>query len=472
MDATAHRSTTEALLLHTDVLPALLKHVEPLDFRAIVGLTGDGDKPRRNHYVVTVAEEVLSRAQRNGWGLCRSNSQFFVYNGAFWQVQPDGDVQQFLQKAAESMGLDKFEARFVQFGDLLVKQFMSTAHWTRAERKRTTIRINLANGTFRLSPGSPVLGPFDPADFLAYQLPFAYNPQAMAMRFQQFLDRVLPDADCQRLLAEYIGYLFVPSAQLKLEKTLLLYGSGANGKSVFFEVITAMLGPENVSHHSLQNLTVEPAYSRSNLENVLVNYASELGGKLDTNVFKQLVSGEPVEVRRPYGQPYTMQNYGKLLFNCNELPVGAEFTPAFFRRLLIVPFTETIPETEQDPTLAATIVATELSGVFNWVLNGLHRLVQQGGFTVSDRVNQQVEAYKIESDSVRSFLQDQGYIPSPDQTITRKELYPDYCAYCAEVGNRPVSSRHFARRLEHCGIQGTRRNNGHVHFLTRSFLSV
>src|SRR5690606_16817975 len=109
-------------------------------------------------------------------------------------------------------------------------------------------------------------------------------------------------------------------------------------------------------------------YARAMLANKLLNYATEINGKLETSTFKQLVSGEPVEARLPYGEPFTLTNYAKLIFNCNELPKDVEQTHAYFRRFLIVPFEVTIPGTEQDKELSKKIIESELSGVFNWVL--------------------------------------------------------------------------------------------------------
>lgn len=149
---------------------------------------------------------------------------------------------------------------------------------------------------------------------------------------------------------------------------MLLYGTGANGKSVFYEVVKNLLGEINISAHSLQSLTDNTGYYRAMIANKLVNYASEINGKLETSVFKQLVSGEPVEARLPYGKPFTITKYAKLIFNCNGLPRDVEQTEAYFRRFLSVPFEVTIPEAEQDKQLAQKIVSSELSGVFNWVL--------------------------------------------------------------------------------------------------------
>jgi putative DNA primase/helicase len=453
---------------HAEVLEAILEQVTVVDFREAAGLTGGDKKPQSKHYLITTAEEVLTIANRNHWGLQRHHALTYVFNGAYWKPVDDDELKSFLQKAAEKMGVDRFDARYARFANNLQEQFSSSAYKPVRKAARDVVKINLANGTFHIQGDTQELRPHSSSDFLTHQLAFVYDPTATAPLFHRFLDQVLPDRSCQQILAEYLGYLFVPAARLKLEKALLLYGTGANGKSVFFEVVTALLGSENVSNFSLQSLTAEASTSRPHLAHVLVNYASEINGKMETNVFKQLVSGEQVEARLLYGQSYSMRDYGKLIFNCNELPVDVEHTAAYFRRFLIVPFTKTIPEAEQDKQLAAKIVATELSGVFNWVLDGLRRLLRQQKFTESAAVAEQIELYKLQSDSVRSFLHEFSYAAHPEQTVTRQVLFEQYREFCIQEGYRPVGGKNFTKRLENQGITGTRRSCGHVHFISRS----
>lgn len=455
---------------HKQLLNDLLSQVEKVNFRQKANFDPEDEdaKLKKNHYLITVVEEVLALAERNRWNLCQREGFVYSFNGAYWKSFDKDELKTFLRQAAEKMGVDKFMARCVDFSKSLFEEFMLLGHLPTPDTEQGTVKINLTNGTFDISNTLQRLRAPDAADFLTHQLPFAYDPDATAPQFQAFLDRVQPDPDCQKLLAEYLGYVFISPAKLKLEKTLLLYGSGANGKSVFFEIVTALLGPENVSHYSLQSLTNEPAYYRANLGTKLVNYASEISGKLDANTFKQMVSGEPVEARLPYGQPFILTNYAKLIFNCNELPADVEHTPAYFRRFLIVPFNTSIPEQEQDKQLAAKIIGSELSGVFNWVLAGLNRLLEQGGFTDCEAVRAQLEAYKCQSDTVRVFLDEQGYQATSTHTTALKDLYRDYKAFCLEDGYRPVHNRNFRKRLIANGVLTDRNRFGHVVYVHRT----
>jgi putative DNA primase/helicase len=62
-------------------------------------------------------------------------------------------------------------------------------------------------------------------------LPFEFDETATCPMFQKYLDEVLPEKELQHIVAEFFGYVFTKG--LKMEKALLLYGSGANGKSLF-----------------------------------------------------------------------------------------------------------------------------------------------------------------------------------------------------------------------------------------------
>lgn len=465
MDETARLLEKCEPLNHSRILNELVLQFENLDFESLANPKQiENFKLNNKHFLVLAVENVLAIAEKNRWGLCRNNDFIYLYNGTFWSELERETFQKFLGEAAENMGIAKFDARYFLFREQLFKQFLASAYLPTPEVNDKKVQINLKNGTFEISVNGNQIKPFDRSDFLTYQLPFEYNPTSKAPLFQSYLDRVLPDKERQRVLSEYLGYVFIKhgNGTLKEEKALVLYGTGANGKSVFFEIVNALLGAENVSSFSLQSLTNENGYFRAKLSNKLVNYASEINGNLEASIFKQLVSGEPVEARLPYGQPFTLKQYAKLIFNCNELPKDIEHTNAYFRRFLIIPFDVTIPSEEQDKELHIKIIESELSGVFNWVLDGLSRLLKQKRFSECEAAKKAVEQYRIESDSVQLFLSEYGYRVSTVLEVPLKELYSDYRTFCLENGFKSCSSRTFSDRLRNSGFQATRRNYGYV----------
>lgn len=478
---------------HTEILQQLIEQLEPIDFekQAFPKLqklkyklekkeVGSDDakaiqkqinklKLNQKHLLILSVENILKCAEKRRWGLCKNHDFIYLYNGTFWNDIDKEEFQKFLGEASEKIGVAKFDARFFLFREKLFKQFLSTAYLPTSETDKNKVLINLMNGTFEINPkGKTKLRPFDRSDFLTYQLPFEYDPKAKAPMFEAYLNKVLPDEERQKVLAEYLGFVFIKhgSKALKEEKALILYGTGANGKSVFFEIVNALLGAKNISSYSLQSLTDDKGYQRAKLANTLVNYGSEINGKLEASIFKQLVSGEPVDARLPYGQPFILKQYAKLIFNCNELPKDVEHTNAYFRRFLIIPFDVTIPPQEQDKNLHTKIIESELSGVFNWVLEGLNRLLEQKKFSKCDAVQNAVEQYKLESNSVQMFLNENEYKPDAVEYILIKNLYPEYKTFCIEDGMTPFKKTNFIKQLKTQNIVVDRLRVGNVAYLS------
>jgi putative DNA primase/helicase len=460
---------------HRKILSHLLDDIDKVqDFRQLAADYGlniqEDEKILQKHLTVLTIEHLIASAKKRDWGMCKKHESVYLFNGAFWKKINKDDLQAFLGHAAEKIGINGLDAKHHRFRDELIKQFHSVAHLPIPDTNDQPVLINLQNGTVEIDPkGSELVKIRNPKreDFLTYQLPFIYDSDALAPRFKQYLDEVLPDEQLQKILAEFIGYVFVKTDQLKLEKALILHGPGGNGKSVFFDIVNALLGPENVSTYTLESLTNQNGYYRAKIANKLVNYGSEISTNMQTAMFKQMVSGEPVEARLPYGEPFTLNNYAKLVFNCNELPTDVEHTNAFFRRFMIIPFEVMIPEEDQDKQLSKKIIDNELSGVFNWVLDGLKRVLKQKGFSQSEVIEKRNNKYRKESDSVQMFISERGYSESMVDWTALKELYAKYKRYCEADGYYPVAKRKFSKRLEKSGYKKVKKTEGMSFHITK-----
>ena len=111
----------------------------------------------------------------------------------------------------------------------------------------------------------------------------------------------------------------------------------------------------------------------------------------------------------------------------------------------------------------------ELSGVFNWVLDGLQRLLKQKHFSYCESVRQASEQYERESDSVRQFIFEHGYVASANSYVLIKTLYEEYRSYCADDGFRPVNRLNFSKRLVGMKIITERKNSGNVVFIVKPY---
>lgn len=446
---------TNPAALQAAVLEEIFELVTKVQF---ADYSDDGEvvKITQKHYIVGVVKEILKIVKTKKYGLCLHNESIYVYTGQYWKLVDQIKIRTFLWMAAVKMGVDPVIADYYEFRLKLYKQFLASAHLSAPVRNNQQTLVNLQNGTFEITATGNKLREFRASDFLTYQLPFKYNAKAKAPIFDKYLKRVLPEKELQRSLSEFMGYVFAKN--LKLEKCLLLYGTGANGKSVFFDIINALLGRENISNFSLSDLGAE--YNRALIADKLLNYGSEITKSLDSDRFKQLASGEAVQARLKYQNAVTITDYARLCFNCNELPASPEQTEAYFRRFLIIPFNVTIPETERDPTLAGKITGKELSGVFNWVLSGLKSILKNRRFADSQIIKAQLEAYKLESDTVYQFISDANYKPSTHQSLAFSLIFDQYRKYCQANSFRALSSIKFSKKMREHGFTSDRGGKG------------
>lgn len=394
-------------------------------------------------YKVYVIEHFIETFKE--YRFCSYNGLVYGYNGAFWQPIGDSLFSQILGKIAEKYGVPGTTPRDEDFQTKLLKQFHAAAdHPTPA----TIPLVNLKNGTLRIDQhGNADLSAFAWREFVRYQLPYDYNPEATAPKLQTFFDKVLPNKNMQRIIFEFLGRCFAPGLKTD-DKILLLYGQGANGKSVLCEVVTALFGAVNVAHVGIDKLTQSGQtgeFAAVELDGKLLNVATELDSKsVKSDLFKLLASREKIRAAYKRKDAFTMTP-PPMVSNCNELPRTGARDLGFYRRLLIIPFDVTIPPGEQNTNLAKELIETELPGFLNLILAGLRRLIHNGGhYTANPAGDKLASELWAESDSVTAFLEDcfNVEVEAPTQ-YRRRWIYEIFKQYCIDNGRQTMSNKQF-----------------------------
>lgn len=240
---------------------------------------------------------------------------------------------------------------------------------------------------------------------------------------------------------------------------LVLQGRGANGKSVVLDVITSLVGRQNISNVSLDSLTNDDV-KRAMIENKVFNISHESNGDLDVSVLKLLVSGEPVDSRVLYVGPRTIYNYAKLITSFNVLP-RPENTHGFYRRFCILPFNVTISEEEKDTDLSKKL-CEELPGILNWVLSTIPGFIARRNFTRSPLSEEALKKYRLSSDTALLFVTTCCEIGNG--TDSGKNLYDSYKRFCINEEVKSLGKQNFFTRLEDVGGVIREMHNNLPHF--------
>jgi putative DNA primase/helicase len=271
-----------------------------------------------------------------------------------------------------------------------------------------------------------------------------FDPSARAPRWHEFLGDVVPSEKDRQKVQEFAGYT-LHHWGLPHHKALFLVGPTASGKSTFLDAINAMLGEGTVTSLTPQQLTTE-RFSGAELFGKWGNIRNDIPAATvkNTGMFKEIIGGDPIKAERKRKDPFHFEPKAKHLYSANELPSTDTDDEAFYRRILLVPFPETVPKAERDRTLDDTFQGEELSGILNWALEGLQRLLANDAFTGDRSPGQTQDTWQKWADSVSRF--ESVALTSGVEPIPKSEVYAAYLEFCRQEG-MPSDTQHSMTRV-------------------------
>ena len=266
------------------------------------------------------------------------------------------------------------------------------------------ILINAANGIVRVTAEkTPELLPHTDKHLFTHRTAATFDPQASADLFKKILVESLPDELDRELLQLCLGNFLLPDS--RFEVALDCYGKGGRGKGTIAEPILAALGENLVCALSLKQICDPSGYYLPKLQLAAVNLGTELDAVAieESENFKRVVSGESVEARPIYGKPLTMKTNCKLWFLSNGLPRFKNGTDAELRRMRFIRFDR---ESEKKDVTLKNRLRAERDGVFNFMIEGLQRLLSLKEIPFGGTESQSVHArFKISNDSLGTFIE-------------------------------------------------------------------
>ena len=261
--------------------------------------------------------------------------------------------------------------------------------------------INLKNGLYNIRTGE--FKAHSPDYISINQVPIVYNRKAWPRLFGQFLHEVLYPSEI-RTAIELVAYTFYRDNPFEI--ITILFGYGANGKSVFTGLLTALHGAKNVSNVPLSAM-LDDKFALSDLEGKSVNIDTELTGTTirDTSILKKITGRQPIRIQRKNEKAYDTLIHAKLFFSANQVPVAYDESDAFFRRKLILGFPNRFEGNREDPDLITKLTTEEeLSGIFNVLMVALKRLLNQNRIYINEKtIEQRRERHAIQPIQSRRF---------------------------------------------------------------------
>jgi len=305
--------------------------------------------------------------------------------------------------------------------------------------------IVLKNGIYDLK--KKILKRFTPRKIFFNNIPIKYKPGIKPEKTINFISEIVENPDDVDLIQELLGYCLYNDYQI--EKAFMFNGSGRNGKGQLLELIKNFIGVDNTTGLPLQRLTDENGFNIQELQNKLVNLGGDISDTYlqDTGIFKSLTGNDLVSVKRKFLNDVKFRNKAKLIFSCNNLPSSKDNSRGFWDRWILINFPyrfehqeviDTLNEEEKENVklrensiVEKITTEKELSGVLNWALEGLNRLLKQGHFTLTKSTKDVRERWIRTADSFAAFCEDKieedygAMIKKSDL----KRAYHNYCKF-------------------------------------------
>lgn len=275
--------------------------------------------------------------------------------------------------------------------------------------------------------------------------------------WEAFLDEITGgDADLAAFLQRMSGY--AATGSIRDHALFFLYGTGGNGKGVFLNTMTCILG--DYAEVSPMEVFTETQYANHPTElaglqgaRMVTAQETEDGRNWAVSRIKALTGGDPIRARYMRQDFFTFAPKFKLLIAGNHKPRLRNVDEAMCRRLHLVPFTVTIPKQKRDPDLADRLKA-EWGGILQWVIDGC-LAYQREGLNPPEAVSSSTAEYFSSEDFFAHWIED-CCERGPEFFASPTQLFASWKKY-AEISNeRPGTRNSFLEKLEGSGFSKAR----------------
>jgi len=316
--------------------------------------------------------------------------------------------------------------------------------------------LGMANGVVDLRTGELRDGKQD--DKITLHSKIAFDPAAKAPRWEQFISEVFDgDTELIEFVQRAVGYSI--TGDVGEQVIFLAYGSGANGKSTFVELIRHVLGEHAYnlpfSAFELSGRSSIPTDIAA-MENRRFATAIETSesSRLNEARIKALTGSDPITARYLFKEFFTFVPTAKFWLVFNHFPKVKDESEGFWRRVRVIPFLRQFSKDKRDKKLLLTL-KEEAAGILNWAIEGARKWKEQGLNTPAI-VTQMSEQYRQESDVLAEFIEDCCVLDA-DTSTTSGKLWNEYLRWVTRQNDGDGLDRtSFGRKLEAHGLKKER----------------
>lgn len=393
-----------------------------------------GRKPIPNEEIIysdTYNARVFHELMGEKIKWCRDLGGWFIYDGKRWEKDSNERIKSFALQVTEEIGErmrkigkdGKTNLRKIhtdQGINSMVSCSKALFGASVDDFDGNPQLFNCQNGTYDLDRN--IFMEFAPSNLLTKMANVNYDTHAVSPRWLKFLDEIfLGDIELIEYMQRVIGYSM--TAMTKEHCMFILYGHGRNGKNIFTEAISGVLGDYALNCPSSmfiqkQNPGIPNDVAR--MKGCRFATASETNQNvnLDEELIKQLTGNKIITARFLNREFFDFEATFKIFLATNHKPNIRGTDTGIWSRIQMIPFNMTVTAETEDKNLSEKLAA-EKSGILNWMIDGYNQWCKVG-IKTPETVKKSTQIYREEEDDLGQFIKSEcvivkgGFIPAQE----------------------------------------------------------
>lgn len=331
----------------------------------------------------------------------------------------------------------------------------------------THAMLNCPNGTVDLE--TKTFRPHRREDFITKVAGVRYDPLATAPRFEAFLAEILPDPEVRAWMQRWAGY--AATGLIREHLLPIWYGDGANGKGTLAEVLKAVLGSYALSmpegfFEEQRHAAHATEIARLRGSRLAIGSETNASSALAEAKIKRLTGGDTLTGRFMREDFFDFDPTAKFVLFTNYKPQIKGSDGGIRRRVVLVPFTVTIPPERRVGGLADTLVREEGPGILRWIVEGAGAWFARGcRLDPPHSIQAATDDYLATEDLVGRFLDEmctvvaEGRRGGSGVRVQPALLYAVFRDWTVASGETCGTQRAFLELVAHRGFE-TKKSNG------------
>lgn len=362
-----------------------------------------------------VADGVIEAIRRATQDILLSEGEVWLYDSGIWHVMTPADQQWIMTLIQEGFEALNEPLKTTNLNAAYKRLCEHPGLYQREVKWAAGGVIVCQNGVLELDGRK--FGPHSPKHYARRKMGAAYDPAATCPKFANLLNSMFADRDAPTGFTDVIqsfagAALAIGQLSREERKALILVGPSRTGKTELSRIIRLLIGDpiatpsvaEISERFGLASLYDAAAWIRDDAINE--------GDDLDPQRFKTIVTGEPIDIERKHRPAVPGVELAlPVLLTTNSLPKARDKSDAIFNRSLVLEMTSIVSEqaahdmrktlgVPRGATIGQHIFTTESSGILNWALDGLVRLLERGSYDIPESVRTAIQRFKDDNNPV------------------------------------------------------------------------